>query len=155
MTVLIDTNVILDLFIRREPHYENAARINVLSEKGYIDGYVSASAVTDIYYVAKKELGNKEIAVGLLENLLKTIHIAAVTEAGIHEALDLRWDDFEDSVQYVVGQSILADYIVTRNPNDYISSNITVVSPAELLNLIASNQRPQPPEGVVRKSQSS
>ena len=133
------TTEVLDLFIRREPYYENAARINVLSEKGHISGYISASAVTDIYYVAKKELGKKEIVVGLLENLLKTIHIAAVTESGIHEALDLRWDDFEDSVQYVAGRSISADYIITRNPKDYIGSEITVVTPEMFLSLIASN----------------
>jgi len=133
MTVLIDTNVVLDLLIQRVPFYENAAKINILSEKGFIRSYVSASAITDIYYIAKKEIGDKETVIGLLESLLKTVNIASVTESSIHEALNLKWDDFEDSVQYVAGQGISADYIVTRNPSDFRDSQVPVISPEEFL----------------------
>ena len=49
MNVLIDTNVILDILLRREPYYESAVRTIVLSEKGHIRSYISASAATDIY----------------------------------------------------------------------------------------------------------
>ena len=139
MNVLIDTNIILDILLRREPYYENAAKISVLSEKEYIRGYISASAVTDVFYVAKKELKNKDMVIGLLKNLLRAIHIASVTENNIHEALDLNWDDFEDSVQYVAGQSISAEYIVTRNPKDFADSQTEVISPEEFLNQIIKN----------------
>ena len=138
MNVLIDTNVVLDLLIKREPFYENAARIRVLSENGHINSYISASAVTDIYYIAKKELNNKDAVITLVENLLKTTSIAAVTETSIHEALVLKWDDFEDAVQYVAGQSISADYIITRNKTDFIGSKIEVLSPDEFLSKITS-----------------
>ena len=138
MNVLIDTNVVLDQLVKREPFYENAERIRVLSEKGYINSYISASAVTDIYYIAKKELSSKDTAVNLLENLLETTHIAAVTESGIHEALGLKWDDFEDAVQYVAGQGVMADYIITRNKNDFDGSKIEVLSPDEFLSKITS-----------------
>jgi predicted nucleic acid-binding protein len=136
MNVLIDTNVILDILLRRDPHYENAARINVLSEKGYIRSYISASAATDIFYVVKKELKDKDRALELFKKLLITTRIASVTEAGIHEALELKWDDFEDAVQYVAGQNISAEYIITRNPKDFAGSEITVLSPGEFLNQI-------------------
>jgi predicted nucleic acid-binding protein len=139
MTVLIDTNVVLDLLIRRKPHYENAARISVLSEKGYISSYISAAAVTDIYYIAKKELNDKEVVVGLLEKLLKTTHIADVSEASIHEALGLKWNDFEDSVQYITGKSISAEYIITRDPKDFADSQIDVISPEAFLDQITSS----------------
>ena len=66
MNVLIDTNVVLDQLVKREPFYKDAERIRVLSEKGYINSYVSASAVTDIYYVARKELNDKGLAIKLL-----------------------------------------------------------------------------------------
>ena len=139
MNILIDTNVILDQLLKREPFHENAESIRVLSEKGYINSYISASAVTDIYYIAKKELNDKDEAVDLLESLLNTTSIAAVTETSIHEALALKWDDFEDAVQYVAGQSISADYIITRNANDYTDSQIEVLSPEEFLNVITSS----------------
>jgi hypothetical protein len=54
--------------------------------------------------------------------------VASVSGTTIHEALDLQWDDFEDSVQYVVGKAISADYIVTRNPSDFALSTIPVLS---------------------------
>jgi predicted nucleic acid-binding protein len=133
MNVLIDTNIVLDILLQREPHYKDAARIIVLSEKGYIQSFLSASAVTDIFYIARKELNDKATALGLLKNILKTIHIAAVTESSIHEALDLEWNDFEDSVQYVAGQSISAEYIITRNPKDFAGSEIKVLSPEEFI----------------------
>jgi len=137
MNVLIDTNIILDMLLRRDPYFQSAARINVLSEKGYICSYISASAATDIFYVAKKELKNRDSVFELLKNLLITTRIASVTEAGIHEALDLRWDDFEDSVQYVAGKSVSAEYIITRNPKDFANSQIKIMSPEEFVNQIA------------------
>jgi len=136
MNVLIDTNVILDILLQREPHYKDAAKINVLSEKGYIRSYISASAVTDIFYIAKKELKDTDTAFGLLKNLLKTIRVASVTENNIVEALNLKWGDFEDSVQYVAGKSIFAEYIITRNPQDFSKSQIKTVLPKKFLDRI-------------------
>ena len=138
MNVLIDTNIVLDILLKRDPYYENAAQITVLSEKQLINSYISASAVTDIYYIAKKELKDKDIALDLLTNILKVIRIAAITEAGIHEALELKWDDFEDSVQYIAGLSIEAEYIITRNPNDYGNSQIEVAQPEAFIAEITS-----------------
>jgi len=136
MKVLIDTNVILDFLLRREPYYVNAAKINILSEKEFICGYISASAVTDIFYVAKRELKNKDTVLALIKNILKTTHIVAVRESSIYEALDLEWSDFEDSVQYTAGQSISVNYIITRNPKDFASGYIETVTPEEFLNKV-------------------
>ena len=73
-----------------------------------------------------------------MKKLLKTVRIAAVTEGCIHEALDINWSDFEDSVQYVAGQEISAEYIITRNPKDFSASQITVITPDGFLDLITS-----------------
>jgi predicted nucleic acid-binding protein len=136
MNVLIDTNVILDVLLRREPFYKDAARISALSEKGYVRCYISASTVTDVYYVARKELKRKDFVLNLIRGFIKNIHIASVAERNIYEALDLEWDDFEDSVQYVIGKSISAEYIITRNPEDFSNSQINVISPKEFLSKI-------------------
>jgi len=73
----------------------------------------------------------------LKEHLVGTVNIATVDGDRISEALDLEWDDFEDCVQYAVGNSIDAKYIVTRNPKDFLNVQIDVVTPEELLNIIA------------------
>jgi anthranilate/para-aminobenzoate synthase component II len=49
------------------------------------------------------------------------------------EALNLKWGDFEDSVQYVAGKSISAEYIITRNPQDFSKSQIKTVLPKKFV----------------------
>jgi predicted nucleic acid-binding protein len=47
--------------------------------------------------------------------LFGAIKIAAVDNDHIKGALDMRWDDFEDCVQYVAAKDFQADYIITRD----------------------------------------
>ena len=140
MKLLIDTNVVLDILLRRELYYKNAAKIAVLSEKSHINCYVSASAVTDVYYIAYKELKNKGAAIDLLKKLFNAFRIATVSEASIYEALDLEWDDFEDCVQYTVGRNVNVDYIITRNPKDFDKSQIDVISPEAFLDMVITQR---------------
>ncbi|MDR3265828.1 MAG: PIN domain-containing protein [Synergistaceae bacterium] len=138
MNVLIDTNVVLDVLLRREPYYKDSMRVIVLSEKKYIDGIVSASAITDIYYIVRKAIKNRDFAIDLLKRLTKVIGVGSVIDRHIYEALELEWDDFEDSIQYVVGKSIGVEYIVTRNPQDFSAAAIRAISPQEFLRAFAS-----------------
>lgn len=141
MNVLIDTNIALDVLLHREPFFEFSQLVMLASEQNVIDGYVTASSVTDIFYITNKHLKDKEATYKLLkDHLIGTVNIAAVDSKSIVDALDLEWNDFEDCVQYVVSESIAADYIVTRNPQDYENEQIKVVTPEELLNIIAPEE---------------
>jgi len=141
MNVLIDTNVALDVLIHREPFFEFSQLVMLASEQKVINGYVTASSITDIFYITNNHLKDHAATYKLLkDHLIGTISIAAVDSKSIVDALDLEWSDFEDCVQYVVGDSIAADYIVTRNPKDYKNEKIKVVTPEELLNIIAPEE---------------
>ncbi|MCL2267010.1 MAG: hypothetical protein FWC17_04510 [Treponema sp.] len=48
------------------------------------------------------------------------------------------WDDFEDSVQYVVGECLNVDYIITRNKNDFLKGGIPAVTPEHFINIITA-----------------
>lgn|GEM_PF-6722094 len=48
-----------NFLLEREPYFENVAKIMVLSERNHIESYISASAVTDVYYIALKVLASK------------------------------------------------------------------------------------------------
>ena len=135
MKVLIDTNVALDILLKRQD-YANAFSVFKLTEAKVIFGYISASAVTDIYFLSKNDLGKKS-AKEAIKNLLQVFKPASVTNNHIFQALDLDWNDFEDSVQYVVGESFDADYIITRNIQDYASGSIPAVTPENFINTIA------------------
>jgi predicted nucleic acid-binding protein len=140
MNVLIDTNIALDVMLNRTAFYAESSQILLMSEKGLIDGYISASAITDIYYFIQKEKRDKKITLSHIKDLVKMIHIAAVTNNEVNRAIALEWDDFEDSIQYTVGESIDAQYIITRNSKDYETSAIPVLMPAEFIQLVKRNQ---------------
>ncbi|MDR2542619.1 MAG: PIN domain-containing protein [Treponema sp.] len=132
--ILIDTNVALDILLQRQD-YPNAKVIYLLAEKNQIACYISASAITDIFYLSEKDLG-KKIAKEALKTLLLVFKPATVTDNHIFQALNLDWDDFEDSVQFIVGESLSVDYIVTRNTEDFSSGSIPAITPEQFIKTI-------------------
>jgi predicted nucleic acid-binding protein len=132
MTVLLDTNVVLDILLDRQPWYTEAALIFGLSEKNLIKSFISAASITDIFYLVQKEHG-KQAARDSIKRLLQVFNPATVTDTNIRRALELDWDDFEDSVQFVVGESLSADFIITRNSKDFASFAIPVLTPAQFI----------------------
>ena len=138
MKLLIDTNVVLDVLLRREPFSKTAAEVLNLTQRDDVREYVSASAITDIYYIANKQLKDRAAVRDLLERLLKIVSVAAVSEQEIRNALNLTWADFEDSVQYSVALLNEMDGIVTRNPSDYQEANMRIWLPEQTLELFAN-----------------
>jgi predicted nucleic acid-binding protein len=138
--VLIDTNIALDILLNRSTFYANSAAVFVLAEKKIISGYVSTTSITDIFYITRKDLG-KINARNAIKHLLNVFFPATVTGSDIYKALELEWDDFEDSVQFAVGESLSVDYIVTRNTQDYSSGTIAAVTPEQFLLKIADIEK--------------
>lgn len=132
MQVLIDTNVVLDVLLNRTDFVQPAVKILKLSEDD-VQKYVSASAITDIYYIAYQEIRDKAEVKDLIRNVLQVIHVADVSEENILSALNSDWKDFEDSVQNAVAESHGYDAVITRNKSDYKNSNLKVFSPNEFL----------------------
>jgi predicted nucleic acid-binding protein len=135
MKVLIDTNVVLDVLINNAAFFANSKKIFDFAEQKRITGFISASAITDIYYIAQRKFGKKTIKEAI-KKVLKIFYPATVTDNNIYQALDLDWDDFEDSVQYIVGEGLSVDYIVTRNTKDFASGSIPVVTPERFIETI-------------------
>ena len=140
MKLLIDTNVVLDVLLRREPFFRTAAEVLNLAQRDDVREYVSASAITDIYYIANKQMKDRDAVRDLLKRLLMVVSVAAVSEREIQNALDLAWGDFEDSVQYSVALLNEMDGIVTRNPGDYQEANMRIWIPEQALELFANGE---------------
>jgi predicted nucleic acid-binding protein len=136
MDVLIDTNVVLDVLLGREPFVAQSAKVVFLSEKSVINGYVSASTATDIFYIVRKEFQDKNKAYDAVGKLFQAIKIAAVDGETIDGALERRWEDFEDCVQFVVARGLDAEYIVTRDMNGFNDSEIAPITPADFLDVL-------------------
>lgn len=138
MKLLIDTNVVLDVLLKRQPFCETAADVLKLCERDDIQECVSA--VTDIYYIANKMMWDKAAVREMLNKLLQVVSIAAVSENEIVHALTLEWYDFEDSVQYSVALLGNMDAIVTRNPKDFAGNELPVWTPEELIQQMAAQE---------------
>jgi predicted nucleic acid-binding protein len=135
MKVLIDSNVALDVILDNAGFVANSRVILELAEQKRFTGYISASAITDIFYISQKKLG-KKTAREAINHLLHIFYPATVTDNNIYQALALEWDDFEDSVQYIVGEGLAVDYIVTRNTHDFASGSIPAVTPEQFIETI-------------------
>ena len=143
MKILVDANVALDILLERRPFYISGMQILGLS-KGGIELFISASTITDLHYIIRKELKSKEKALSLIKNLLISVDIAAVSGSEIRKAIDLDWGDFEDAVQFAAGESLAVDYLVTRNTSDFAASRsgnatLPVVTPDEFLGIVTGS----------------
>jgi predicted nucleic acid-binding protein len=138
--LLIDSNVALDVLLNNAGLVAGSRALLDLAAKKRFTGYISASAVTDIFYISAKKLGKKG-AKEAIKHLLYIYRAATVTDTDIYKALDLTWDDFEDSVQFTVGEGLCVDYIVTRNAQDFSSGHIPAVTPEQFIRLIADTEQ--------------
>lgn len=55
MMIMCDTNVILDVLLEREPFVNDSCKVLSFCEEHQINGFVSASSVTNIYYVTRNK----------------------------------------------------------------------------------------------------
>ncbi|MGL6194066.1 MAG: type II toxin-antitoxin system VapC family toxin [Thermoguttaceae bacterium] len=132
--ILIDTNVILDTFLRREPFWECAGNVFHEIESETCIGYVSATTITDIYYVLKKYVGSDE-ARKHLHNLVNSIgiEILAIDKETILHAFSLPMTDFEDAVQVAAASQNGIGAIVTQNTRDFRYASIDAMTPEQFL----------------------
>jgi len=131
MRVVLDTNVILDVWLAREPFWRDSAELLGLVESEEIEGVICPTTVTTLHYLAKKVLGEKK-ARNLIEELLKICEVGGMGSGVFREALKSGIKDFEDAVIEAIAIESGADYIATRNIKDFKKSKIPVREPVEL-----------------------
>lgn len=133
MKIMCDTNIIIDVLLEREPFIENSYKVLKLCEEHKIEGFVSASSVTDIYYLVRKYTHSMELAYRAVGKLLEIVKVCAVTNNDVLIAFQKKAKDFEDCLVATCAKSIHCDYIVTRNKKDFEGLGIPAITPTELL----------------------
>ena len=133
MNWMIDTNVILDVLLKREPFFEASSAVLHQCENREVQGYVSASAVTDIFYLTRKALGSIDETYRLIDALLNTVRVLTVTNEDVLIALQMKARDFEDCLLATCAKSNRCEGIVTRNKKDFLSFDIPLFTPEEFL----------------------
>ncbi|MDO4289935.1 MAG: PIN domain-containing protein [Eggerthellaceae bacterium] len=127
MRLLVDTNVALDALARREPFYEKARLLFLLGYAHEAELWMSASQMTDVFYIYTG--GRRSLAIEgkkRMKLLRKCVHVVTFGEAEFDEALSSTWADLEDACVYQAARRAKADFIITRDTKGFKQSPIRV-----------------------------
>ncbi|MCX7016688.1 MAG: PIN domain-containing protein [Candidatus Sumerlaeota bacterium] len=132
LKVLLDTNVVLDVLLAREPFVGAAAEIFDLAEQSRIEGFLCATTVTTLDYLLSQSFRAGD-ARQALWRLLSLFEIAPVNRSVIERALRSKMADFEDAVLAEAGRLAGVDAIITRNTKDFLSASLKTLDPTQFL----------------------
>lgn len=134
--LLVDTNVVLDVILRRAPWARDAALLLDAIARAKARGFIAGHAVTTVHYVVEKEQ-DRTTAVTAVGDILQLLTVVPLGAAEFQRALALNLNDFEDAVQVAACLKVGADHLVTRNAKDFKGAPVTTKTPGEVLALLA------------------
>jgi predicted nucleic acid-binding protein len=141
LSVLFDTNVVLDALLDREPWAKAAVTLFDRVESGSIVGYLGATTVTTVHYIARRNVGTSA-ANAMMRDLLRLFEVAPVDRAVFEGALGLGFEDFEDAVLHEAGRLAGARLVVTRDPSGFSAATLRVYDPAALVAAVDAAEEP-------------
>ncbi len=128
MRVLLDTNVILDLFLDRAPFADAAATLWLAHEREQLSAYVAAITPVNLFYIALKLRDEKTARQAVVE-LLATLNVCTIDQGTLKSALSLPFRDYEDAVQHAAANAAGLEAIITRNVKDYSAATLPILTP--------------------------
>lgn len=136
MRILVDTNVILDYLLCREPFDSAARKILIACKQNKVEGCIAAHSISNMFFILRKAFSVEERK-NILRNVCELFEVEGIDKAKILNALgNDRFSDFEDCLQMECAISFRADYIVTRNCDDFLGSSIPCIEPDEFCKMI-------------------
>jgi predicted nucleic acid-binding protein len=133
--VFVDTNVLLDVLVHREPFVHDSAQVLNMGIMGKVALFATPLTFATCLFVARKSLGYTN-AISALKILEQHIKIATMDASQLHEALYTTAPDFEDMLQYQAAAAARCKYIVTRDEHHFPQNGISVLTPTVFLQTI-------------------
>ena len=130
--IYIDSDIILDVLARREYFFEFAAKIFDLGYENKLELYTSAVVLANVFYLLRKKYGIDK-SKALLKKLRLILNVLPVDGKTVDYALDSKFNDFEDGLQYFSAKENGIPVIITRNIKDYKVNDISVQTAEEFL----------------------
>lgn len=129
--VLIDSDVLLDVFFDRQPFSKFAEMVLIKCENKQLQGFVTPVIISNVYYLLKKGSTHEKV-IKKITQLLSIIDVLIIDKQIILKALNSDFKDFEDALQnYAAENALQIDLILTRNIKDYKNSKIAVMTPED------------------------
>jgi predicted nucleic acid-binding protein len=130
MRILVDTNVLLDVALGREPFLRASAQVLDWCQDNPGASAIAWHSVSNLSDLLKGD------AHAFLTDLLSFVEVASGTTLSVRAALGMKTRDFEDALQIVSAMTFKADHIVTRNVRDLRALPVSALSPAAFLKLL-------------------
>lgn len=133
MRLMIDTNVVLDVLLKRGEFYEQSKAVLDMCESKKILGFVSASSITDIFYLVRRALRNIDETYKIIGSLLNIVGVLNVTDRDVQQAFLTHAKDFEDCLLAESAKSNNCVGIVTRDKKDFQDFEIELYTPERIV----------------------
>lgn len=132
MAVLVDTNVLIDFLLTREPYFQASAKLIAKCARGEIDGYIAFHSIPNLWYILRKTPEEKRRE--WLTDICSFLRVEGAAHEDVVKAISMReFKDFEDCLQDRCAENVGADYIITRNVKDFEGSAVPAVTPEAFL----------------------
>ena len=132
--IFVDTNVLLDLLLRRRNFSKEAEGLFHYCKKKEITPYISSLSIATINYVLSKIFSEKEVR----EKLEIIYQLASILPFNIvFSAHHSSFKDLEDAFQYFTAKKYNIPVIITRNQKDFLVDDISIVDIKEFFNTLA------------------
>ena len=138
MNVLIDTCIIIDALQSRQPFADDAQKLFLHAANHKFVGCITAKSATDIYYLSHRYTHDDRASREILNKLFTLFELLDTDGTDCRRAVVSSVSDYEDAVMIETALRKRMDYIVTRNTRDYTKSSVSVLTPAELLERLAT-----------------
>ena len=132
MEVLLDINVVLDVFLARSAWLADSAAVVQAHFDARVTAHLSAASLPTIFYLVRRN-ADLARAHAVVKSCLNSFAIVPVDRQALVMATNLPGSDFEDNLQVACAVIAGLDAIVTRDPNGFALSVVPVLTPAELL----------------------
>lgn len=139
----IDTNVLMDLFLKDRPEKPLAEKVFSGAKEGRYQAFITTQSIIDTAYSARKRGIKFDEFKTLLNNARSFIKILAIDEIDLLWAIGNPTGDFEDDAQYGSAYNGVCDFFITRD-NALFQLNspfcpMTVISPADFVAAMESD----------------
>ena len=139
MRLLIDTNIYLEYFLKRERHEIVFTFFKKAAERRN-QTYITAMSLRDFGYIMHKYVHDSELTKKLQLRVYEmTSKVINTTADAAIESIYSESKDFEDSQQMIAAEEAMCDAIITFNKKDYAGSRIPTFTPEEIIDVWKGN----------------
>lgn len=131
MKILIDTNILLDVALRRSPFFEDSAAVLDWAETNPRQAAVAWHSIANLAYLLKQD------ARAFIGELLAFVEVASGDTASVRQALAMPTKDLEDALQTSAALHFGATFIVSRNTADFKKPPVSAITPAQFIHKMA------------------